>query len=188
MAKTKRKCCECNNFFEKENMIEVGGKLYCKECGASKQKEVDDQKKLAAFLYELCDKEQDLMPFLMTQVKRLKTQYNFKSSGILATLKFLFTLSENPPVFKPEIGIEPLVIKNYYFAKKYYEEVFALARQSPMEIDQTLKAPVKEIHLNYNTMYESNNFFQERRKNLQYGPIIDLNTIPDEEEDIQHGT
>ena len=162
-------------------MVELGGKLYCPKCAAPKKKEVEANKKLASYLYELCDQERELMPFLMTQVKRLKSQYSFKTTGILATLKYVFELSEIPPVFKPEIGIESIVIKNYYFAKKYYEELHHLAKQSPEEIDSTLTAPVHEVHLDSVRLAQNNNFFKEKQKNLQYGPPIDLDSIPDDE-------
>lgn len=189
MKKGYRKCTQCGQIFPKGEIVQISGKAYCLKCSKPKAKESKDNSALSAYLYDLCDKEQDLMPFLMTQVKRLKDQYGFKTTGILATLHYLFDITDNPPVFKSEYGIEGIVIKNYYQAKKYYESIRELYKQLPEDIDEALKTPVKEVHLNKQVMQESSQAFINKQKDLQYGPAIDLNSIEDEyiEEEEEKG-
>ena len=182
MKKGYRKCVECGAILPKEDIVQIGGKAYCHKCSAPRAKEVRDINALNAYLYDLCGGEGDIMPFLTSQVKRLKTQYEFKVSGILATLKFAFELSDNPPEFNPQYGIEYLVIRNYYQAKKYYEELRKLSKQPQEMIDETLKTPVKEVHLSRTVMTEQSEAFIAKQKDLQYGPAIDLDSIEDEDD------
>lgn len=183
MGKKTKKCAGCGREVDPNiEIIEViGGKNYCPTCATTRKKEIQVNKELNDFLYNLCGKENDLMPFLTKQVKRMKEEYDYKASGILATLKYVFVLSDAPPTFKIEYGIEGVVVRNYYKARKYYEQVYHLKQQSPEAIDEALLSSAREVHLSRQVMTSQEEAFTEKRKNMEYGPLIDLDSIEDEE-------
>lgn len=188
MKKTTVTCANCGIEINATNSDgeplwkKLDGKRYCLKCAAPRAKEIEINKKLSDLLFAICNEDRNVFKFLRMQVKRLTTDYEYKLEGILATLKYIYYISDNPYPFRPEVGIEYAVIKNYYKASKYYEQMRKLKSQSLESIDSGLTSPVVEIHLNQNVMQFKDDLFNSRRKDLEYGPEIDLNSIEDEED------
>lgn len=69
------KCVVCGQWMDSTLLLKIDGKNYCSACGkdlkAKREKEIRINTELSDFLYELCGRDKDLMPFLRTQVKRL---------------------------------------------------------------------------------------------------------------------
>jgi len=181
-------CVTCGVIVEPESIFKIKGKIYCPNCAAlieqKEKKEKSDYSKLMDYLYKLCDEDKDILGFLVKQVKNLKSMEgcDYKDSDILATLKYVFELSEHPPVFNPTYGIEPLVVRNYYWARKYYEAKRKLEKQDVKVIDNILQAPEVEVHIDKDIMEYQRQLFLEKHKDKLYGPAIDLDSIEDEEE------
>ena len=184
MPKGYRKCCVCGEQVPSDVAKIINNKAYCITCGEARLKEVKDNVALRDYLYKLCDGRGEFLPFLLKQASQLKNNadYGFKTSGILATLKFVFETSENPPIFNPETGIEWIIIRNYYKAKKHYAQIRELEKFPEIEIDEALAAPEKEVHINKQLVETRQKQFRDKIKDKTFGPIIDLNTIEDEEE------
>lgn len=127
------------------------------------------------------------MPFWCKQVKSMKDENGWRTESILATLKYIFEITEHPPILHPEFGIRGLVEAYYYPAKKYYEEVFALKKTSDDVIQEILLMPPKEIILKRSDLLKKEEKFLEKKKDLTYGPALDMDDIVDDEEFYNEG-
>ena len=189
-AKGQRKCCVCGKMFPSDLIYTIDAKNYCHSCGGElqkkRQKEIDKNKELNAYLYELAG-DRDLMPFWCKQVKAMKDENGWRTESILATLKYIFEITEHPPILNPEFGIKGLVEAYYYPAKKYYEEVFALKRTPDEVIQEILLMPPKEIVLKRSDLLKKEEKFLEKKKDLTYGPALDMDDIIDDEEFYKEG-
>ena len=183
----RRKCCICGSFFPADLIYTIDAKNYCHNCGedikAKREKEIRKNKELNDYLYMLANQDKDLMPFFCKQVKSMKDENQWKAESILAVLKYIFEIMEDTPTFDPEFGIRGLVEAFYYPAKKYYEQVFAL-RKTPEElIQEILLMPPKEITMRRSDIIKRDEHFLEKKKNLTYGPELDMDDIEDDEEE-----
>ena len=112
----------------------------------------------------------------------MKEENGWKAESILAVLKYIFEINEDPPVIIPEVGIRALVETYYYPAKKYYEQVFALRKTPDEVIQQILSMPPKEISMRRSDIIKRDVKFLEKKKDIEYGPALDMDDIEDDEE------
>lgn len=188
--KGQRKCCVCEKMFASSLIYTIDAKNYCHSCGEElqqkRQKEIEKNKELNAYLCNLAG-DNDLMPFWGRQVKSMKEENGWRTESILATLRYIFEIMENPPILQPEFGIRALVETYYYSAKKYYEEVFALKKTPDEVIQEILLMPPKEIVLRRSELLKKDERFLEKKKDLTYGPALDMDDIIDDEEFYEEG-
>lgn len=183
---TRRKCCICQKMFTYDMIYTIEGKNYCHPCGdefkAKELKEIKKNKELNDYLYRLAGQDRDLMPLLGRQAKTLKEEHSWRTESILATLRYAFDICDPPAIFRPEFGIKNLVEAYYYPAKKYYEKVFELRKTPDEVIQEILLMPPKEIVLKRSALMKKDEVFSEKKKNLTYGPVLDMDDIIDDEE------
>ena len=127
------------------------------------------------------------MPFWCKQVKTMKDENGWKTESILAVLQYIFEILEHPPILQPEYGIKGLVEAYYYPAKKYYEQIYALKKTPDEVIQEILLMPPKEIVLKRSDMIKKEEKFLEKKKDLTYGPALDMDDIIDDEEFYEEG-
>ena len=117
----------------------------------------------------------------------MKDENGWKTESILAVLQYIFEILEHPPILQPEYGIKGLVEAYYYPAKKYYEQVFALKKTPDEVIQEILLMPPKEIVLKRSDLIKKEEKFLEKKKDLTYGPALDMDDIVDDEEFYDEG-
>ena len=139
MAKVK--CRYCKKTIEKENALSVPNgkrnKYYCDEtchekdneqANVSKEtqdKEVSQWKQLMDYLTQLYGNKINY-PFLCSQIKNMKTEYNMKDGGILLTLKYMYEIRELTFDDDKGLGLIPYYYndaKNFYIRKFKIEEM-----------------------------------------------------------------
>ena len=174
-------CKGCGIRFPTEDMTVVSGLKYCPECAKPRLKEARTNIELNDYLFNLCNKDQDVMPYLTTQVKLMVDNNNFKPSGILATLKYVYDDSETAPPFNPRSGIQYIVQKYYSTARDFYIQVHHLNQTSEDEIKRILTMPTETITLTRSELDARDKRSSEKRKDELYGKEIDLNDIPDDD-------
>ena len=188
--KGQRKCCVCQKSFSLDFIYTIDAKNYCHSCGEElqkkRQKEIEKNKELNAYLVKLAG-DKDLMPFWGKQVKSMKDENGWRTESILAVLQYIFEILEHPPILQPEYGIRGLVEAYYYPAKKYYEQVFALKKTPDEVIQEILLMPPKEIVLKRSDLIKKEEKFLEKKKDLTYGPALDMDDIIDDEEFYEEG-
>ena len=188
--KGKRKCSVCQKIFTSDFIYTIDAKNYCHSCGEElqkkRQKEIEKNKELNAYLLNLAG-DKDLMPLWGKQVKTMKEENGWKTESILAVLQYIFEILEHPPILQPEYGIKGLVEAYYYPAKKYYEQVYALKKTPDEVIQEILLMPPKEIVLKRSDLIKKEEKFLEKKKDLTYGPALDMDDIIDDEEFYEEG-
>lgn len=188
--KGQRKCCVCQKIFTSDFIYTIDAKNYCHSCGEElqkkRQKEIEKNKELNAYLLNLAG-DKDLMPLWGKQVKTMKDENGWKTESILAVLQYIFEILEHPPILQPEYGIKGLVEAYYYPAKKYYEQVYALKKTPDEVIQEILLMPPKEIVLKRSDLIKKEEKFLEKKKDLTYGPALDMDDIIDDEEFYEEG-
>lgn len=134
MSKPKMCVCKmCKADILKDNAYVIKGEegkrdtFYCNiECfdklimekQLKKVKNVDPHiRELNDYIYELYDKNVNF-PFISSQIKSMKDNYDFKTLGILLTLKYYVEVLEIP--FNQEYGITNVITKYYKLAKDDY--------------------------------------------------------------------
>ena len=185
-VKGHRKCCVCEKMFSSDLIDLIDGKNYCSTCGKKRLKEIEKNKELNDYLYKLAG-DKDLMPFWCRQVKAMKDENGWKTESIIATLKYMFEIREHPPTIQPEYGIRGLIEAYYYSAKKYYEEFYALKNIPKETIEEILLMKPKEIRLKRSEMIKRDILFTEKKKDLSYGPELDMDDIIDDDEFYEWG-
>lgn len=160
------------------------GLYYCKSCYPDRLKELGNNKELNDFLYNLCQ-DSELMPFLREQVTYMVNHNGYKESGILNTLKYIYSHLDNPPVFYPSGGIRYMVTRYYTEARDHYKEIKELEKCSDETIEQAINQPVEIVKLTRSIIEARAKANDERIKNLTYGKEIDLDELPDNFEGVE---
>lgn len=118
------KCPICGTLNDKENTIEISKRYYCKECGenylAEREAKKNDWDRLFEYICKIynIDKPTGMM---FKQLKEFREEpYNYKDSGMFATLRYIYEIEEIPLKEGVGLGLIP-----YYYDKtrKYYEDL-----------------------------------------------------------------
>lgn len=174
---SKKKCCVCGFRFDSELIVTYDKKNYCENCGPKEikriEKEKKDNKALNDYIYQLCGEDSALMPLMGKQIKNMKEEYEFKSSGILATLRYMYEILDPPIEFIPEYGLAN-VPYFYYQARKFHEQYFNVKKQAENEIEVP---PPRIITLKRSDIIQEEEEFWRIKKQKEMGSDIDLNAL-----------
>lgn len=151
----------CGGKFEKAEMIEQGGKNYCKSCAEAREKEQRERNELYNLIKELY-KITYPTGMMMKQIKNYKEQFNYTYDGIMKTLRYL---SGKPGIeFKSTYGLGIITYK-YDEAQEYYKRQNELAAAHIFK--SALPEAVEEIVIKTNKPNNTNAIKKERMINLE---------------------
>lgn len=125
MAKkiTYSECKGCGKRVLTSTMKIFSGKKYFEECSAEKEKEVQAFKDLCTYIYEDIYRKDCNMPHIMTQIKKLKNEFNFTNTGMLTTLKYVVETEQCSIINLDENwGVINLITRYYEEARKFSEQ------------------------------------------------------------------
>ena len=173
-------CEKCGKKRAKDEMVLVNGQKLCSNC-SKPESMVEYNKILADRIYEIVNHDRNDMVYLISVVqKTIGTKDSpWTTLGVLATLDYI-----------EEAGLySHITAQNaYQMIKKYYgagvRELAARNRANehvPKNIDAILNREVKVIEKKRSAWEKDNQLSEERRKNREYGPQIDLNDIPEDD-------
>lgn len=167
--------------YGEENVYLIDGRNYCRTCGGDlykqRKKEIKVNTEMNDYLFWICGGDKDLMPFLCRQVRNMKDENGWKTESILAVLKYIFEITDDPPELRPEYGIRYLVESNFYEAKKYFTEVYRLKKTPEERITEIINMPPREIVLKRSEIIKREKQSLEKKKDLVYGPEMDMDDI-----------
>lgn len=174
----RKKCKICGNLLNEDEIIVIDKLNYCVECAEIREKEKKYNKKLNEYIYSLCGGDRAVMPLMCKQIKNMKDEYGYISSGILATLKYMYEIMSPPIEFNPEYGVAN-VPYYYYQARNFNVKYFYLKEKAKEDV---CEPEPKTIVLKRSSMMEQDKNFWENKKEKEMGPDIDLNSIILDEE------
>lgn len=172
------KCKICGTLLNDDDVVVIDKIKYCAKCAEAREKEKKYNKKLNEYIYKLCGEDRFAMPLMCKQIKNMKDEYGYISSGILATLQYMYEIMTPPLEFNPEYGVAN-VPYYYYQAKNFNIKYFYLKEKAKREI---LEPEDKTIVLKRSSIMEQDKKFWEDKKEKEMGPDIDLNSIILDEE------
>lgn len=174
---SKKKCCVCGFRFDSELILTIDKKNYCEKCANTTLKRIEKEKKdnkaLNDYIYHLCEEDGALMGLMGKQIKTMKEEHHYKTSGILATLKYMYEILDPPVEFNPEYGINN-VIYYYYQAKKFNEQYFNLKRKAEEPFEEP---PNRVVTLKRSDIIQEEETFWKKKKEKELGPDMDLNSL-----------
>lgn len=158
-------CQDCGGIFHKNEAVIYNGKNYCKECYNKFGQEVEDFKKLTDYIYcDIYNKDCNL-PLINTQLKKLKEEIpDLTDNRIYKILKYAIDYEDvETSELDPEWGINQLINKYFYKAKKFYD-LKASINNNEEEIDEALNLEPKVVIIKRSEMIKQQEEYEEERR------------------------
>lgn len=167
-------CVKCGNKFPTSEMYVHSGKKYCEDCYEEIKSESEYYRKLCDYIYKEIYHEDCNMPFITSQIKKLKQEIEgLTNRRILITLQYAIKYDKfDTTDLDPEWGINNLVIKYYYETKKFYDLKQKINKDKD-EIDRMLNIKTKVVIINRSDIIKRQEQYEEEQRKRYAKQMLD---------------